>query len=137
MDILNRIARIVRATAEKNLEELEKVFNEGRTMLDERLDEWERKLNLDQETPKSPGERNKNEFTGKTYPTQVVEDLAVFGLTPPASLEAVKKVRNSEVKKYHSDLFMHDLEKQETGKQIMQIYNSAYERLKKYYAEVK
>ncbi len=67
------------------------------------------------------------------FPPQVVDDLAVFGLTPPSSMEAVKRARNREIKKYHSDKFMQDQVKLETSKQIMQILNNAYDRLKKYY----
>ncbi len=78
----------------------------------------------------------KKNTPGKNYPhipQQVVEDLAVFNLSPPSSFKAVKKARKREVKKYHSDKFMHDPEKLETSKQIMQIYNAAYDRLKTYY----
>ena len=66
----------------------------------------------------------------KGAPVQVVEDLAVFGLRPPSSLEEVKKARNREIKKYHSDRFVDDPEKYRTSKEIMQIYNAAYDRLK-------
>jgi hypothetical protein len=66
-------------------------------------------------------------------PSQVVEDLAVFGLTPPSSWEEIRSARNREIKKYHSDKFIHDAEKFETSKEIMQIYNAAFDRLSKYY----
>lgn len=66
-------------------------------------------------------------------PQQVVDDLAVFGLTPPSSLEEVRKARNREIKKYHSDRFVNDSERYETSKQIMQIYNAAYDRLKEHF----
>ncbi len=66
-------------------------------------------------------------------PQQVIEDLAVFNLIPPSSFKEVRKARNREIKKYHSDKFMNDSEKLETSKQIMQIYNTAYDRLKNYY----
>ncbi|MFC1857774.1 hypothetical protein ACFL9U_07045 [Thermodesulfobacteriota bacterium] len=69
-------------------------------------------------------------------PKQVVEDLAVFDLTPPSSLKAVRAARNREIKKYHSDRFMNDREKFETSKQIMQIYNAAYDRLEEYFKRV-
>lgn len=68
-------------------------------------------------------------------PQQVVDDLANFDLKPPSSLDEVKKARNREIKKYHSDKFMNDPEKLETSKHIMQIYNAAYARLKTYYEE--
>ena len=56
-----------------------------------------------------------------------------FGLTPPSSLEEVRKARNREIKKYHSDHFVNDSERYETSKQIMQIYNAAYDRLKEHF----
>ena len=73
----------------------------------------------------------------KTYPggpQKLQEDLAVFGLKPPSSLKEIQKARNREIKKYHSDLHMDDPEKFEAANEIMQIYNAAYERLKKYYS---
>lgn len=66
-------------------------------------------------------------------PDPVAEDLAVFGLAPPASLEAVRKARNREIKKYHSDRFLNDPERFEISKQIMQILNAAYGRLEAHY----
>lgn len=66
-------------------------------------------------------------------PQQVAKDLATFNLTPPSSLKAVKDARNREIKKYHSDKFVNDPEKLETSKEIMQIYNAAYDRLQAYY----
>ena len=68
-------------------------------------------------------------------PHQVVKDLATFGLAPPSSLKAVKAARNREIKKYHSDKFINDPERLETSKEIMQIYNAAYDRLKAFYRE--
>ncbi len=66
-------------------------------------------------------------------PKQVVEDLSVFNLKPPSSLEEVHSARNREIKKCHSDKFFNDPEKFQTSKEIMQIYNSAYDRLVEYY----
>jgi hypothetical protein len=68
-------------------------------------------------------------------PAQVLEDLAVFELTPPSSLEEVKKARNREIRKFHSDKFINDPEKYKTSKEIMQIYNAAYARLEKYFSQ--
>ncbi len=79
----------------------------------------------------SAGDAGDNFYPG--IPPQVVEDLAVFGLAPPSSLAEVRKVRNQEIKKYHSDKFIHDPEKFTTSKEIMQIYNAAYDRLSEYY----
>lgn len=75
----------------------------------------------------------KTDSSYSVYPPAVVEDLKTFGLLPPSSFDEVKKARNREIRKYHSDRFMHDSEKLETSKQIMQILNSAYERLDDWY----
>ncbi len=81
--------------------------------------------------------KNSNKGTGGIdypgVPAQVVEDLAVFDLTPPSSLKEIREVRNGEIKKYHSDKFLHDPEKLDTSKKIMQIYNTAFDRLEEYY----
>ncbi len=83
--------------------------------------------------------RDTNEFHDNTrsshseYPKQVIEDLAVFSLVPPASFEEVRKARNREIKKYHPDKHVNDPKKAETSKQIMQVINAAYDRLEKYY----
>lgn len=66
-------------------------------------------------------------------PQQVVKDLAEFELSPPSSLDEVKKRWKAEMKKYHSDKYINDPEKLKVSKEIMQIYNGAYERLKQYY----
>ncbi|NIM18568.1 MAG: hypothetical protein GTO45_41855 [Candidatus Aminicenantes bacterium] len=81
--------------------------------------------------------RNAEENSGfkSDIPAQILEDLAVFELTPPSSLEEVKKARNREIKKFHSDKYINDPEKYKTSKEIMQIYNAAYARLEKYYSQ--
>jgi len=66
-------------------------------------------------------------------PKQVIVDLLAFNLKLPSSMEEVRKARNREMKKYHSDKFINDPEKLKTSKEIMQIYNAAYERLMEYY----
>lgn len=67
------------------------------------------------------------------YPKAVVDDLWIFNLKPPSSLEKVRKARNREIKKYHPDRFMNDPKKMQTSKEIMQIYNAAFDRLETYY----
>jgi curved DNA-binding protein CbpA len=66
----------------------------------------------------------------------VIDDLAVFGLTPPSSLADVRAARNKEIKKYHSDKFVNEPDRFETSKEIMQIYNAAFDRLRAYYEKV-
>lgn len=100
----------------------------------EELDEFNTKSDRD------TGSRSSSDFNSagaswqyQKVPQQVVEDLKVFDLAPPSSLEEVKKRRNQEIKKYHSDRFINDPERFKTSTEIMQIYNAAYERLKEYY----
>ncbi len=76
---------------------------------------------------------NEGSVKNSGYPEQVVEDLRIFGLVPPSDLNAVKKARNREIMKYHSDRFINDPEKLETSRQIMQIINLAYERLEEWF----
>ena len=79
------------------------------------------------------GQTSQSEEIKPRWPQQVVDDLSIFGLKPPSSLEEVKKVRNREVMKYHTDRFTGDSEKENTSKRIMQIYNTAFDRLEKWY----
>lgn len=69
--------------------------------------------------------------TGQGLDRQYREDLAVFDLHHPTDLDQLKKARNREVKKYHPDRFQNDPVKQETAKEILQLINTAYERLRK------
>ncbi len=112
---------------------------------EDRLDDWESRVFGEEreESGSSRGEYRQQERRQARpeqprphpsgYPAQVVEDLATFGLKPPASLAEVKRARNREMKKFHSDRFVNDPDKFQTSKQIMQIYNAAYDRLRKYY----
>ena len=79
----------------------------------------------------SSAQPSRNPYPG--IPQQVIDDLAVFGLTPPSSLAAVRAARNKEIKKYHSDKFVNEPDRFETSKEIMQIYNAAFDRLRAYY----
>jgi hypothetical protein len=80
-----------------------------------------------------PGQKRQTEEITPKWPQQVVDDLSIFGLKPPSSLEEVKKVRNREAMKYHTDRFTGDPEKEETSNRIMQIYNTAFDRLEEWY----
>lgn len=64
---------------------------------------------------------------------QLIDDLAVFGLTPPSSFDEVKKARNREMRKYHPDKFSTQADKGETANEIAQIYNEAFGRLKDHF----
>jgi hypothetical protein len=67
-------------------------------------------------------------------PQQVLDDLAVFSITPPGSLHEVIQARNSVMKQYHPDKFMSDSGKTSTANEIAQIYNAAFERLRQHYS---
>lgn len=140
MSLLKRIYRIARAGAGSILKKddpfgkdagWQEDFQEkaGRYSKSSDYQKWNNEQN--QYDDSGYTEKEKKPFSD--YPTRVVEDLAVFGLTPPSSLEEVRKARNREIRKYHSDRFMNDPEKLATSKEIMQIFNAAYDRLKKYY----
>lgn len=66
-------------------------------------------------------------------PQQVVDDLALFGITPPGNWNEVIVARNREMKKYHPDKYMKAEEKVDAANEIAQIYNAAFERLKKHF----
>jgi hypothetical protein len=118
--ILKRLANITRAR-------IGKIFSKG-------LDSPQSGFGFDRNTQsRKPGQTSQSEEIKPKWPQQVVDDLRIFGLKPPSSLEEVKKVRNREVMKYHTDKFTGDAEKEETSKRIMQIYNTAFDRLEEWY----
>ncbi len=112
---------------------------------EDRLDDWEERVfgegTEDQE--RSRGQyRQEDHSQSRTQqsrphpggcPQQVVEDLGLFDLSPPSSLSEVKRARNREMKKFHSDRFVNDPAKFQTSKEIMQIYNAAFDRLRRFY----
>ena len=67
--------------------------------------------------------------------TQQEQDLSVFGLYPygqeKITMALIKKKRNEMIKEYHSDRYSRDPEKEIVSKELMQIVNQAYDRLKK------
>jgi DnaJ-domain-containing protein 1 len=141
MNISARLIRLLKTVANDKMDQFVRIFEQEGSNLDEILEEWEKEhgLNNDSFNPKngfdhtdSQSYREKtNPTKPSAYPQQVVEDLHLFGLKPPISFEQVKKARNQEIKKFHPDKFLSDPEKMETAKQIVQIYNAAYDRLEK------
>lgn len=67
------------------------------------------------------------------YSQQLIDDLAVFGLTPPSSFDEVKKARNKEMRQYHPDKFNNHEDKGSAANEIAQIYNEAFSRLKEHF----
>ena len=152
-DILDRLCRIAMAYGLKNTNVIKKLLKNrdntfSREFGDEDFDRIREKFSsfFDKKNERAgsgqheTGQRNRkrHEFDDntKTYPdmpARFVENLALFDLTPPSSLDEVRKARNREIKKYHSDKFINDPEKLEISKEIMQIYNVAFDRLKEYY----
>ena len=131
IDLLGRIYRIARANG---------AFY-ARTLKDKALgasdnDDQDFRFHdhrFDRKSASESSETRKEKPFHSGIPRQVIEDLDIFNLKPPSSLEEVRRARNREIKKYHSDKFMNDPEKLQTSKQIMQIYNAAYTRLEAYY----
>ncbi len=146
MSLAKRLYRLFQSVAGDHIEPFEDLLKQGSQTLDEKLSEWEKQYAREEtiwkQQKKSCGsdhsnsgqyQKNKSE---SAYPQRVVDDLQLFGLTPPSNHDEVKKARNKEIKIYHPDHFNSNPEKQETAKKILQIYNSAYERLKLYYANL-
>ncbi len=140
MDISQRLFRLMRIIAEDKFETIERFIDEGSGFFDERLKAWESEFDFSDEEPKANSRHQKQHSQSDSHKTkynhQLVEDLQLFGLKPPSSLEAVRQVRNQEMKKFHPDRYLNQPEKMETAKKIVQIYNAAYDRLKKSFGSV-
>ena len=126
-ELLRRVVKIVRSYVSPSLD-----FSTD--PLDE---EPYSKAHTSQEKTRQKNRATSSARTGQNpypgIPQQVIDDLTVFGLTPPSSLADVRTARNKEIKKYHSDKFVNDPDRFETSKEIMQIYNAAFDRLRAYY----
>ncbi len=136
--LIGRLFSIARSNVQQALGNLKE-------RAEDRLDDWEARVfgeeseaedrshaqRRQENTYREEPERPRPHTSG--YPRQVVEDLELFNLAPPSSLSEVKRARNREMKKFHSDRFVNDPAKFQTSKEIMQIYNAAYDRLRKFY----
>lgn len=137
-DLIKRLIKIAKAEAADVLQKYGgKLSHEDR--IDEGLKEDDAGKTYHHDGQSSSGQgQNFSEKKAAAYesqwPAQVVEDLNTFGLKPPSSLEEVKKARNAGIRKYHPDRFLDDPSRLETAKRIMQIYNTAYERLEKWFS---
>ena len=132
-ELLQRVAQIVRSYVSSTLDFPSDYPNQG-----DRVDqEPQAEHSTGQEKKRqktraaSAAQPGHNPYPG--IPQQIIDDLAVFGLTPPSSLDQVRAARNKEMKTYHSDKFVNDPDRFETSKEIMQIYNAAFDRLRAYY----
>ncbi len=140
-DVLERMGRIIRSQVFAPREALARRMEETLRRLEARAARQSAGRTDDgpkdfQGKQKTDGWRYSRHDDGSDAPPDagpLAEDLAVFGLTPPSSLNEVKRVRNREIKKYHPDRFQNDPARRETAKEIMQIYNAAYDRLRRHY----
>jgi len=143
MSVSKRLYQVFKSLTADQVDVFGEYLEQGNQYIDDLLSEWEKEHSANfkakAKTHFKEQTFSQDDASSKTrtdYPRQVIDDLSLFELKPPASLQIVKKARNKEIKKYHPDHFNNDKNKQDTAKQIMQIYNSAYERLEKYYADL-
>lgn len=140
MDVSQRLFRLMRTITEDKFESISRLIETSSERFDERLRNWEAEFGIgadENPTDNSWQHQYQNEDTRQHQESgadaQLREDLELFGLTPPSSLEEVRQIRNRELKKFHPDKYTGEPEKLETAKQIVQIYNTAFDRLKQHY----
>jgi len=138
MDISQRLFRLLQSVAEDKFETIARWIEDGNGKIEERLKGWEEKVESDRDRFFKSGDRRKRPSEEPYHQTdgdgQVRDDLQLFGLTPPSSLDEVRQIRNRELKKFHPDKYAGEPHKLETAKKIVQIYNAAYDRLKRHYS---
>lgn len=136
MDVSKRLYRVLRSLTEDRLAAVGKFIEQGDALLDEKLKAWEEQLGLNEDQSfegayeKSHTGESSRQKSSPPRSSQLIEDLKLFNLSPPSSLQEVKKARNREMKVFHPDKYLNDPEKMAIANQIVQIYNDAYERLK-------
>ena len=127
----------MRTIAEDKFAAIGRFVEESNDLLDERLRNWEAEFEINNDSAETGTHRQEqwtqHESPQPKYDDQFLGDLQLFGLTPPSSMEEVRQIRNQEMKKFHPDKYLNQPEKMETAKQIVQIYNAAYDRLKKHF----
>jgi len=143
MDVSQRVFRLIQTIAQDKLSAIDQILDYGNQFsFDEKLKEWEKKYGIHEDEFKedhynrshSGNKENKfGDFPG--YSNQNIEDLKLFGLQPPSNFSELKKIRNQEMKKFHPDKYIQSPEKMDVAKQIVQLYNAAYERLKIFFGE--
>ena len=124
-DIIERLYNLARAKIKSRVRPVEE-YDPGQY-------EWDKQDATSTGNAESSYTNNDRYRSSSEIPRQVIDDLALFNLTPPSTLQQVRQARNRELQKYHSDKFIRDDEKFQTSKEIMQIYNAAYERLENYF----
>ncbi len=136
MNLAARIYRLIQSYTKDEISEFQKkIFDQGSSLEDE-LNSFEQaqgqKTAGSSSSQAPPRDEPKPEAKRTSpYPQELIDDLAVLGLKPPATFAEVKKARNKEIKSFHPDKFSSDKVKEEAAKQILQLINGAYERLEK------
>ncbi|MBF0227511.1 MAG: hypothetical protein HQK76_18855 [Desulfobacterales bacterium] len=130
MDIISRLIKIGKAYALYSAKYIDKLSDFDPEEFTRDFNKYSRDKNSSN-TDYNYDFKTSSSFSG--IPKQVIEDLTIFNLKPPSSLAEVKKARIREIKKCHADKFVNDSEKLKAANKIMQIYNTAYDRLEIYY----
>ena len=152
MDLGNRIFTLLKSISTDQMDQFDKMLRESKHHIYEELEKWEKRHGIDPEEPwkqsstsstrtaggqsekrsHASSQRSHGQHQSSHYPEEFLKDLATFNLTPPTTMDAVKKARNKEIKKYHPDRFANEPAKQETAKEILQLINGAFARLQKH-----
>ena len=135
MDLNQRITRLLKSLGQEQFDGFYEALDQG-------LRAWEQRLGIEEpkagqgQKAKQPNPEPPPNFNfgprpprASKYSDAMLRDLAAFGLTPPVTLEELKKARKLELKKYHPDRFAHDPEKMQSANRIVQILGETYERL--------
>ena len=136
MDVSKRLYRVLRTLTEDRLSAVSNFIEQGDAILDEKLRAWEEKLGLNENGNFSTSgehphaDQSTRPERESSHSSQFVEDLKLFNLRPPSSMQEVKQARNREMKVFHPDKYLNEPEKMEVANQIVKIYNDAYDRLK-------
>jgi len=133
MSVTGRLFKIASAVIGEKKEHIERKLHgkygfQGRDNKDSVRDSYDYESKEDRSKERGPAD-TPGENKG------LYEDLKIFNLPGNTCWKDVKHAYRSECKKYHSDLHQNDISKKEAAEEIMVIYNSAYERLKKHYGE--
>ena len=120
-DIVYRIAQLIKNQVLHNPWNKKSDFEPEGSHYDAHYDGFEENYSKDREEKTNSIER----------------DLEIFGIKQFENLNALKSKRNEILKQYHPDRFAHDEKKQDLAKEMIQIYNAAYERIVEHYRENK
>lgn len=126
MSVSARFIKLLKTIATEQMDTINEMIDQGKGSIDEKVRSWESQSQAKERPWASEPETS-------IYPKELIDDLSIFGLVPPSKIEEVKKARNREIRRFHPDKFLKDPTKEKTAKEIMQILNTAYARIEKYY----